>query len=519
MEVIPLAQIQLRPYQQKFIDAVRDEFINLQIKGQRPRVVGVAPCGAGKTIMTGWMIREAAIKGKRSIFFVHRQELIDQTAQAFSDLHIPFGIIAAGEKMDLSLPVQIASVQTLAKRLDKIKPPDFLICDECHHILAKTYKKILDAYPKAFLLGVTATPQRMGGINLGDIFGSMVESLSVNKLIELGNLTPFKYFAPDIGVDLSKVREKFGEFNVDDIEEIMENRSIIGGIVEHYKKLSNSKSAICYCVNVKHSKNVAEAFKNAGITAAHVDADTPKKLRSAIVEDFRNEKIKVLCNAELFGEGFDVPHCQTVILARPTNSLTLYIQQAMRAMRPDPSDPNKVAIIIDHVQNNLRHGLPNDDHHWSLEPNKKISDKRKCPKCKKFVKPAVLTKHKKFCPSCGFAFMSSSAGAYEHSEIDTTEYAGSLVEIDANKKINPTSDTRINRAPTTPEDFLEIAKKRKYKIGWVALQALNHAKSYADCLHIAEVCGYKPVWARIHWRELEQDFFSAQELQNARLSC
>lgn len=513
-----MTKIQLRPYQQKFIDDVRAEFINLQLKGQPPRVVGVAPCGAGKTIMTGWMIREAALKGKRSIFFVHRQELIDQTAKAFADLQIPFGIIAAGEKMDLNLPVQIASVQTLAKRLDKIHAPDFLICDECHHILANTYKTILDAYPKAFLLGVTATPQRMGGINLGDIFGSMVESLSVDELIALGNLTPFKYFAPDIGVDLSNVREKFGEFNADDIEEIMENRSIIGGIVEHYNKLANGKQAICYCVNVTHSKSVADAFNRAGIKAAHCDGETPKNLRKAIVEDFRAGKINVLCNAELFGEGFDVPHCQAVILARPTMSLTLYIQQSMRAMRPDPDEPNKVAIIIDHVQNNLRHGLPNADHHWSLEPNKK-SDKRKCPKCKKFVKPLESTNHKKFCPNCGFVFPKFSAGEYEHSEIDTTEYAGSLIEIDTNQKNNPADEPRIKRAPTTPEDFLEIAKARKYKNGWAAIQSLNHAKSYEDCLHIAQVCGYKPGWAWHKWRELEQDFFSAQELQNARLSC
>lgn len=514
-----MTDIQLRPYQEKFIAAVRAEFINLQLKGQRPRVVGVAPCGAGKTIMTGWMIREAALKGKRSIFFVHRQELIDQTAKSFTDLKIPFGIISSGVKPDMSMPVQIASVQTLAKRITKITPPDFLICDECHHILATSYKKILDAFPKAFLLGVTATPQRMGGINLGDIFGSMVESLSVDELISQGNLTPFKYYAPDIGVDLSNVREQFGEFVTDDIEEIMEDRKIIGGIVDNYLKLANGKQAICYCVNVKHSKTVAEAFNRAGISAAHVDGDTAKNLRSSLVEDFRAGKINVLCNAELFGEGFDVPHCQAVILARPTMSLTLYIQQSMRAMRPDPDDPNKVAVIIDHVQNHSRHGLPNAEHHWSLEPNnKKISDKRTCPKCKKLIKPRV-TGDKKICPNCGFVFPKNEARVPDHSEPDITEHEGSLIELDTTQKINPTSEPRINRAPTSPEDFLKIANERNYKIGWVALQALNHANSYADCLHIAEVCNYKPGWARIHWRALEQEKIFAQELQNARLTC
>ncbi|MBR4383025.1 MAG: DEAD/DEAH box helicase [Selenomonadaceae bacterium] len=510
-----MKEIELRSYQQDFIDAVRCEFIQ-----NHKRVVGVAPCGAGKTIMTGWMIREAARRGKRSIFFVHRNELIEQTAKTFDDLQIPYGIIAASHKMKLDEPVQIASVQTLAKRIEKVPPPDFLICDECHHILANTYKKILDAFPKAFLLGVTATPQRTGGITLCDVFQSMVESLSVNELIARGNLTPFKYFAPNIGVDLTSVREKFGEFVTDDIEEIMADKKIIGGIVEHYKKLASGKQAICYCVNVRHSKSVAEAFNLAGIPAAHVDGETPKNIRADCVEKFRRDELKVLCNCDLFSEGFDVPHCQAVILARPTMSLTLYIQQSMRAMRPDPNDPNKVAIIIDHVQNNLRHGLPNAEHHWSLEPNKKISDKRQCPKCKKSVKPEPTPDHRLKCPNCGFVFPKLESVEPEHQDPDTSEYSGELVEIDTNQETKKsTSEPRIKRKPTTPEEFLKIAKEKKYKIGWVAIQASEHAKSFKDYLHIAEICGYQYGWAVHRWQEHEDEISQTKNLQNARYSC
>ena len=511
-----MTKIQLRPYQKDFIDAVRAEFLQ-----QHKRVVGVAPCGAGKTIMTGWMIREAALKGKRSIFFVHRQELIDQTAKAFTDMQIPFGIIASGENMNLSLPVQIASVQTLARRLDIVPTPDFLICDEAHHILANTYKKILDAFPKAFLLGVTATPQRIGGVTLCDVFTSMVESLSVDELINLGNLTPFKYFAPNIGVDLRRVRTHFGEFVNSDLEDVMSDKKIIGGIVDNYLKYADGKQAICYCVNVSHSKSVADAFNDAGISAAHCDGETPKNLRAEIVECFRRGEIKVLCNAELFGEGFDVPNCQAVILARPTNSLTLHVQQSMRAMRPDPNDPNKVAFIIDHVQNYLRHGLPNEPHNWSLNPNKKKRFRRKCPICKKIVTVQPTTDGDFQCPICGYIFPRSALvdDERENHEPDTTEHTGELIEIDTTQKINPTSKPRIKRAPSTPEEFLEIAKQRKHKIGWVAIQSLNFAKSYDDCLHIADVCGYKPGWAWHKWNDLQADFFLANELQNARLLC
>ena len=216
-----MTDIKLRPYQQDFIDAVRNEFLH-----NNKRVVGVAPCGAGKTIITGWMIKQALCRNKKAIFFVHRKELIAQTSKTFTDLDIPHGIISADSPMNINLPVQIASVQTLAKRLNSVPAPDFLICDECHHILANTYKKVLDAFPDAFLLGVTATPLRMGDISLVDSFDSMVLSLSVDQLINLGNLTPFKYFAPKIGVDLHNVRSKFGEFVNSDLERELSNKKI-----------------------------------------------------------------------------------------------------------------------------------------------------------------------------------------------------------------------------------------------------------------------------------------------------
>lgn len=495
-----MTAIKLRDYQRIFIDAVRNEFVH----GHK-RVVGVAPCGAGKTIMTGWMIREALNRNKRSIFFVHRHELIEQTSNTFTALDIPHGIISAGSPMQLDLPVQIASVQTLAKRLDKVTAPDFLICDECHHILANTYKKILDAFPYAFLLGVTATPLRMGGITLADVFTSMVQSLSVNQLISKGNLTPFKYFAADFNIDLSRVKMSHGDFDNKQLAEILIDKSITGDIVQNYNRLAYGKSAICYCVDVNHSKAVADAFCDAGISAAHVDGDTTQKLRNSIVNDFRNGNIKVLCNAELFGEGFDVPNCQAVILARPTQSLTLYIQQSMRAMRPDPNDPAKVAVIIDHVQNAQRHGFPNSPRDWSLIPN----IPRKCPNCGQFITPIPVPqshkdffkyKGKKCCPLCYHVFVSDSDEQFHARRKE--EKSGALIEYDVDFSINNSDAVSVQYRPSTPEEFLSIAKQRNYRIGWVAFQSLQTAKSYDDCLHIADICGYKHGWAWHKWNQI-----------------
>ena len=485
-----MANIFLRPYQQVFIDKIQSQFAD----GVR-RVVGVAPCGSGKTVMTAWMIREALQRGERAIFFVHRKELIRQTSETFAALEIPHGIISADCPMQPDLPIQIASVQTLARRLDKIPAPDFLICDECHHILANTYKKIIDAFPVARLLGVTATPLRGNGDTLIDAFESMVNTVSVNELIRLGNLARFKYFSIDSGVNLKNVRVKFGEFNNRDLVAAMDFPKINTSLVENYLDKAKNFSAICYCVNVNHSLGVAQTFLDAGIPACHCDGETPAHDRDAIVEDFRKGKIKVLCNAELFGEGFDVPNCQAVILARPTKSLPLFIQQSMRALRPDPNDPDKVAVILDHVQNSGRHGLPNDDREWSLDPNrmKKSSEappQKTCPNCRLVVPLNTLV-----CPNCGHEFQS-------HGERKTF-LKGTLHQVHVDFSVKNRSQLKIKKAPKSPEELLEIAKLKNYKIGWVAFQALKFAESYEDCLHIANVCGYNKGWAWYRWQDIQ----------------
>ena len=538
-----MSNIQLRPYQQQFIDDVRKQFKTSK------RVVGVAPCGAGKTIMTGWMIKTALDKGKRSIFFVHRQELIKQTSETFTKLDIPHGIICSGVPMQLDLPVQIASVQTLALRLDKIPAPDFLICDECHHILAATYKKIIDKWNNAFLLGVTATPQRMGGKTLNDVFQRMVLAPSVNQLIKLGNLTKFDYFAAPLNINLDNVRISNGDYNSSDLNKIMVSKKITGDIIKHYHQFADGKSAICYCVNVNHSKSVANSFIEAGISAAHVDGETPDTIRTRLVEDFRLGKIKILCNAELFGEGFDVPACQAVILARPTKSLTLYIQQAMRAMRPDPNAPNKRAVIIDCVQNRERHGLPNTFHEWSLDPN--IATPLTCPDCGEKIVPVIFTKKEdvplsftlkngrfflkdsfdeggepvklmvdyialtgepvsvvedcnghfmKICPECGFLFPRQEAPDTVPRHEKSRD--GELEKIDVSFDAEPKIDSNIIYKPTTIEEFTVTAKKKGYKQGWAAFKALEYVSSYDDCKHIADFCGYKPGWAYYQWQDI-----------------
>ena len=444
----------LRPYQKQLIDDVGYEYS----EGRR-RVCAVAPCGAGKTIMTAWMARGTALSGRRAIFMVHRQELIEQTSATFTAMGIRHGLIAAGAAKEYDLPVQIASVQTLIHRLSQVQAPDLLICDECHHIVANTYRKIVDQFSSSYVLGVTATPERIGGQGLGEIFQSLVLGPSAADLIAAGNLTPYDYYAPPTKFDPAAAHVRFGEYVKNDLLRQMDDADVIGDIVKNYKNLADGKRAICYCINRAHSEHIAESFRAAGIPALHIDGETHKAVRARAIEDFRTGRLQILCNAELLGEGFDVPAMEAVILARPTASLTLYIQQSMRPLRPDPKNPEKRAVIIDHVGNVFRHGMPDEEREWSLETKKRkprATAIKVCPACYTAVPSTART-----CP-CGHVF----AAAPEERKI--TETDGTLKKIEAIQRKERRQE--VGRARSV-SDLTAIALRRGYSLRWVSRMA------------------------------------------------
>lgn len=444
----------LRPYQKQLIDDVGYEY-----SVGRRRVCAVAPCGAGKTIMTAWMARGTALSGRRAIFMVHRQELIEQTSATFTAMGIRHGLIAASAAKEYDLPVQIASVQTLIHRLSQVQAPDLLICDECHHIVANTYRKIVDQFSSSYVLGVTATPERIGGQGLGEIFQSLVLGPSAADLIAAGNLTPYDYYAPPTKFDPAAAHVRFGEYVKNDLLSQMDDADVIGDIVTNYKNLADGKRAICYCINRAHSEHVAASFRAAGISALHIDGETHKAVRARAIEDFRTGRLQILCNAELLGEGFDVPAMEAVILARPTASLTLYIQQSMRPLRPDPNNPEKRAVIIDHVGNVFRHGMPDEEREWSLETKKRkprATAIKVCPACYTAVPSTART-----CP-CGHVF----AAAPEERKI--TETDGTLKKIEALQRKERRQE--VGRARSV-SDLTAIALRRGYSLRWVSRMA------------------------------------------------
>ena len=279
----------LRPYQNDLIEQVRDSYRHGK---KRPCIV--LPCGGGKSIIVAEIAKRTTAKGNRVLFLVHRQELCEQIDRTFR-----------GWGVDMRL-CDVMMVQTATRRVAKLSPPALIITDENHHCLAKSYRRIYDAFPNAKCVGVTATPVRLNGDGLGDVNDVLVEGVSAKWLIENNFLAPYDYYAPSVA-DLTGLKISHGEYVAEEIEKRLAKSTVFGDVISHYRNLADGRQAICYCASVKLSKLTAQKFQEAGVEAVHIDGETPKAERDRIVEDFRRGAIDILCNVDLISEGFDVP--------------------------------------------------------------------------------------------------------------------------------------------------------------------------------------------------------------------
>jgi len=361
-------------------------------------------------------------------------------------------------------------VQTAARRIKKLSKPALIITDENHHSLALSYKKIYDAFPDVLRVGVTATPVRLNGDGLGDVNDKLIIGPSTKWLIDHNCLAPYDYYAPSVA-DLSGLHIKMGEFVTADVEKAMIKKAVFGDVIGYYRQLADGKKAVCYCSSVKHSLATAEAFREAGINAVHIDGTTPDAERNRIISDFRAGRITILCNVDLISEGFDVPDCECAILLRPTQSLTLYIQQSMRCMR---YRPGKRAIILDHVGNYARFGMPDDDRLWSLEKRKRNIKKeaaenaekvKQCPECY-YTFGAPPPGQPCICPHCGYVFPVKSR------EIETSE-STELIHIEGFRLDFSSPDDCSSYS-----DLLAYAKKKGYQRGWAFYEARKRGFIY-----------------------------------------
>lgn len=427
---------QLRPYQQELLEQVRAAYR----QGYRSPCI-VLPCGGGKSVIVAEMAKRTAAKGNRALFLVHRRELCDQIKRTFYS----WGV-------DMSL-CEVNMVQTASRRVSRMPEPSLIITDENHHCLAGGYRKIYDAFPHARRVGVTATPIRLNGGGLGDVNDLLIEGPDARWLIENDFLAPYDYYAPKL-VDDSGLKTSRGEFDLRGLEI---SRKVYGDAVGHYQKLADGKQAVCYCSSIEHSQRMAAEFSGAGIPAAHIDGETPRYTRDRLVSQFRAGSIRILCNVDLISEGFDVPDCGACILLRPTKSLTLFIQQSMRCMR---YQPGKRAVVIDHVGNCMRFGLPDDRREWELAPKKKKKSGpgecpvRQCPKCW-FTFPAVRTA----CPMCGYQFPAPKRELEEIREAALEKFMGFTLDFSGPEQCQ------------NLQQLQAYGKARGFKPGWAWHQA------------------------------------------------
>lgn len=361
------------------------EAVGLVVRGVN-RIIILAPTGAGKTFVASLIVQRAIAKGKRVLFIAHRRELIDQTADKLMDLGIlNFGVIMAGNRMlHANAPVQVASIQTLLRR--ELPPADLIIIDEAHRAASRSYLSILANYPQAVVLGLTATPERLDGKGLDDIFEDMVTVETVPNLIAAGYLVkPTCYVGP--APDLSGVKIKRGDYDEAQLAEAMDKPKLVGDIIANWKRLAQGQRTAVFATNIAHAEHIAQEFFDSGIPAAVVTGKTPIAKREAIISDWRSGFILVVVNVGIFVEGFDMPELSCAILARPTKSITMYLQIAGRIMRPAPG--KTTALILDHAGCCQLHGPPHIHREWTLEGMaKRRKDKedgadllKECPAC------------------------------------------------------------------------------------------------------------------------------------------
>lgn len=455
-----------RAYQQDLISRIWQAIAD----GKR-RLLLVLPTGGGKTVLAADIINGALARSWRVLILVHRRELVTQMSRKLHAAGIDHGIIQAGFT-PRSLPlVQVASVQTLharAIRSERMSLPraDLIVVDEAHHVRARTWAEIIDAYPKSNVLGLTATPCRGDGRGLGNTFETLIEGPSVKELTDLGHLVPAVYYAP-YQPDLKGVKISKGDYAENQLAERMDQADLVGDIVTHWLKLSERRRTAVFATSVAHSVHIRDSFRAAGIMAEHIDGGTPTEDRDKILTRFAAGTVELVTNVGVLTEGFDCPEIGCVVMARPTKHMGLYRQILGRGLRPAQTSGKTNCIVLDHAGTVFEHGFVDEPVKWSLREDQKaenpIHRKRGhgkadsltvCPECQ------AVRMHGAACPSCGWRPQpKAEAVAVKDGELTIVTREGQLLaQMSAEQK-------RSFHA-----QLLWIAADKGYKPGWAAFK-------------------------------------------------
>ncbi len=438
----------LRPYQAQLI---RDLYIKLK-EGHR-RVAIVAGTGAGKTVISGKICADAEAKGCRLLFLVHLDVLVGQTYEKMQAFGLKCGFIKAGWDEDPTAPIQIASIQTMAKRdWWKRWRASIVFYDEAHTtVFSQVGQEVLyRTHPRAIHLAMTATPYRLGKEQLGDHLETLVASPVPAVLQSMGFLAKMQYFGMPKGlqVNLDGVRTVAGDYDERDLKNACDRPELVQRIVEEWQRLTPGKRTIAFCVDIDHARHVAAAFREAGIPADTVEGNTPIKERQQLYAALGSGHLLVLTSCNVISIGFDEPSVEVGLLLRPTQSRALHQQQIGRVMRISPVTGKTHGIILDQAGNLQRLGFPEDIKAYHLPTHKEGTrhqrsvPAKQCPACSQLVWSFLLE-----CPNCGYEW-----------DMESSAITDDLVELLSDDQLRQLREQRMVR-------YLRLRRRHDFQTG------------------------------------------------------
>lgn len=434
---------------------------------------------SGKTTTFAHWLMGAVAKGSSAIFLAHRRELISQASQRLTQHGVRHAVIQAGSRYEPNAQVQVASVQSLIPKLFPADPEtapdrpraDVLVFDEAHRSTSASYKKIIEQYPHAYVIGLTATAARTDGAPLGDVYQALVEVIDVADLIDQGYLCDYRIFegeyeAPDEGLEITAN----GEFDEEEAAKRIDTDKLVGDVYVNWKKYADGKRTIIFAQSRKHAKHILEVFLAAGEKFVYVDGTTKNAERDKAGEDLAAGRITGIVNVQVYVEGFDVPLLECVVLAFMTASIIKYRQAVGRALRP--AEGKTHALILDHG-GNARHrfGGPDAPHEWSLDGRKKREQPVQpslttCPQCL-----AIVTSRMRICPDCEYVL---AARAPKSQTPDTTD--GMLVEGNYKIRGSEREERRLARIAALSEKERRAAEREEKRMQKAAAEAAKLAR-------------------------------------------
>ena len=456
--------IHLRPYQNNAISDLRESF-----KNGHKRIILALPTGSGKTVVFSEMVRLAAEKNTQTLILTDRIELFEQTFKAIQKHNLSIQIINANTKgIDERALITVAMVETLHRR-DYMLNPKLIIIDEAHK---GNFTKLLDTYPKAKVIGATATPI---GKHIPKYYSEIIQTIDTPELVELNYLAECKAY--QMQDDFSDLKIKRNEYTDESLFQHFNKRKLYSGVIDEWKLRTPNRKTIVFNCNIEHSNNMAKEFTDAGIVSESITSKTPKSERERILHAFKKGLFPVLNNCGILTTGYDEPSIECVIMNRKTLSLPLFLQCCGRGSRT--FEGKKHFTILDFGMNHDQHGMWNEERVWSLKEKKKKKEGaapvKECPNCK-----AMLFASAKFCKYCNHEFeikeVKETIGVMV--EVVPKKFIGKkigelsideLIELQPTKKYKATMIWRVIRSKGI-EAVKEYGNKMHYKKGWFTRQ-------------------------------------------------